>query len=178
MRTGDLRPWWRFGLNGLRTAMVCGGLLTAIGVAGWLSHQMLLAAALGPTAYVLIVHRGTASARARNATIGHLVAIASSLACLALFGLWSHPSVAETHQESLSQSGAQGLAISLTVLILALLKIHHAPAAATALLVSSGISRPGAPLLGLVIGLAAVIVLAPLLSQLTGHHPNGDEPDG
>jgi hypothetical protein len=157
--------------HALVVAVLGGVLLTGIGVVGWLTHELLLAASLGPTAYVLLARHSGVEARLRNAVIGHAVAIAAGLAALAVFGLWTHPSVVELHSEGLAQSAAQGVAIGLTMLVLALFDIHHAPAAATALLVSSGVSRPGAPLVGLAIGLAVTIVLATGLSRLVPEPP-------
>ncbi|MEV6610797.1 HPP family protein [Kutzneria sp. NPDC051319] len=149
----------------LRVSVLVGVSLAAVGVAGWLTHQMLLATSLGPTAYVMLVRHSGLEARVRNAVVGHAVAFTAGLVALAVFGLWTHPSVVELHRESLTQSIAQGVAVGLTVLVLALFDIHHAPAAATALLVSSGISRPGPPLIGLVVGLAVTILLTSALSR-------------
>ncbi len=41
----------------------------------------------------------------------------------------------------------------------------YAPAAATALLVSTGFAKPGAPLIGLVLGLIIVIAIGPLVGR-------------
>ena len=83
-----------------------------------------------------------------------------------MFGLWSAPSVAETHQESLAPVGAQAVAIATTLLVLTLADAPHAPAGATALPVASGIARPGPELISLIIGLAIVLAVAPLLARL------------
>lgn len=59
-----------------------------------------------------------------------------------------------------------GHAVGATLGILELTNTHHAPAASTALLVATGLARPGAPLYGLLIGLAGVIALGPLLGRV------------
>jgi hypothetical protein len=51
--------------------------------------------------------------------------------------------------------------------ILELLHCHHAPAAATVLLITTGLARPGSPLIGLVVGLGIVIVVGPLCARLS-----------
>ncbi|MEU0112639.1 HPP family protein [Streptomyces bobili] len=151
-------------LGGLRLFALSGLLLAGVGAVGNLIGWVALTTTLGPTAYLLLAHPGSMTARLRSAVTGHAVAIALGLACLAVFGLWSHPSVAEQHHETATQIGAQALAVSLTLFMLHLVDAHHAPAAATALLISSGITRPGPPLYGLVVGLALVLAIAPLLA--------------
>lgn len=156
-------------LSGLRIGLLVGILLAAVGTAGLLSGAgVWLTAALGPSAYLLVAHPRDVTARARNAVVGHSAALVAGLVALAVFGLWDAPSVAETHRESWPQIAAQAVAIALTLLVLTVADAHHAPAGATALLVSSGIAAPGAPLLGLVVGLVIVLVLAPLLARLPG----------
>jgi hypothetical protein len=101
----------------------------------------------------------------RDAVAGHAVAVVTGLAVLAAFGLWNHPSTAQLMRDTWPQVGAQGLAVGITVLALALLGAHHPPAAATALLVTSGIARPGPPLYGMLAGLALLIVGAAAVAR-------------
>lgn len=161
---------------GLRFALLAGVLLTAVGAAGHAASALgvpvvggtWLTTTLGPTGYVLLAHPRSVTSRLRNALIGHGTAVVAGLAALAVFGLWSAPSVAETHQESLAQVGAQAVAVAVTLCVLTVADAHHAPSGATALLVASGIARPGPPLVGLIIGLALVLAVAPLLARLPG----------
>ena len=51
-------------------------------------------------------------------------------------------------------------------LLLEMVGSHHAPSAATALLITTGLAKPGAPLIGLVLGLAIVIALGPLIGRI------------
>lgn len=160
-------------LLGLRFALLAGVLVAAVGIAGHVTARSpvggtWLTTTLGPTAYVLIAHPRSAASRARSGLLGHGTGILAGLAALAVFGLWRAPSIAETHAETLPQAGAQAVAVALTLLVLTLLDAHHAPAAATTLLVSSGIAAPGKPIIGLVIGLVIVLALAPLLARLPG----------
>jgi hypothetical protein len=163
-------------LLGLRFALLAGVLLAAVGAAGHAASALgapvvggtWLTTTLGPTGYVLLAHPRSVTSRLRNALIGHGTAVLTGMAALAVFGLWSAPSVAETHQESLPQVGAQAVAVAATLFVLTVADAHHAPSGATALLIASGIARPGPPLVGLVIGLAIVLAVAPLLARLPG----------
>lgn len=150
----------------LRLGLIGGLVVAAIGMADHFSTWPLLTSSLGPTAYVFIAHPGSASARSRNAAIGHLVGIAAGLAALAAFGLWSAPSVVRLGHATVAQAGAAGMATALTLALLHLLRSHHGPAASSALLVATGLARPGRPLEGLVTGLAVLILAGPLLAHL------------
>jgi hypothetical protein len=171
MATGH-RPRTRL-LGGLRLFVLSALLLAGVGAIGHLIGWVALTTTLGPTAYLLLSRPESVSARLRSAVTSHVVAIAVGLACLAAFGLWSHPSVAEQHHDTAPQIGAQALAVGLTLFLLHLLDAHHAPAAATALLITSGITRPGPPLYGLLVGLALVLVIAPLLAAATSCRAKG-----
>ncbi len=149
---------------GVRLFVLSALLLAGIGACGRLIGWVALTTTIGPTAYLLLAHPGTVPGRWRAAVVGHGAAIGIGLVCLAAFGLWRHPSIVERHQDTPAQIGAQSLAVALTLFTLHLLDAHHAPAAATALLITSGISRPGPPLYGMLTGLALVLTLAPLLS--------------
>lgn len=141
-------------------------LLGGIGLAGHFLRLTLVVSSLGPTAYVLLAHPHSVTARMRNGVIGHAAAVAWGLACVAALGLWHHPSVVQQGHASLVQVAASALATGLTVATLEILNAHHAPAASTTLLITSGITHPGPPLYGLLIGLAAVLAAGPLLTRL------------
>jgi hypothetical protein len=167
------RPTVQRLLLGSRFAVLSGALLLAVGLAESLVHLPFLGAtwltaALGPTAYVILAHPRDATSRRRNGLVGHAVAVACGTGALALFGLLSAPSVAVTHAESGAQVAAQAVALGATLLVLEVVDAHHAPAAATALLVASGIAAPGAALAGLVVGLLVVLIVAPTLARLPG----------
>lgn len=160
-------------LLGLRFALLAGGLVAAVGLAGRFARDTPLGATwltttLGPTAYVVLAHPRSVTARLRNGLIGHTTGIVTGLAALAVFGLWDAPSIAETHAESVAQVLAQASALGVTLLVLTLADAHHAPSGATALLVASGVAAPGKPLVGLVLGLVVVLAVAPLLARLPG----------
>jgi hypothetical protein len=151
----------RRGASGLVLLVAASAVLAAVGAVGHALGWVLLTTALGPTAYVLLTHPGTVPAQVRDACVGHLCATAVGLALLAAFGLWSSPSVAQRQHDSWRQIGAGALSVGLTLLVLELLGTHHPPAATTALLITSGIARPGPPLYGLLTGLALLLVSTP-----------------
>lgn len=139
-----------------------GLLVGVVGAAGrWLAWP-LLTSTVGPTAYLFAAHPSTEPARLRNAAIGHAVAIGIGLGALVLFGLEHDPSVPSAGMPSWRQALASAAAVGLTMSVLELLRSHHAPAAATTLLVATGLAKPGTPLIGLVVGLAIVVSLGPL----------------
>lgn len=150
----------------MRLLLLTGTAVAAAGAAGhWLAWP-LLTSTIGPTAYMFAAHPDEEASRFRNALVGHAVAIAAGLAALAAFGLLHHRSVSATGAPDWAQVAAAAAAAGATVLLLELAGSHHAPAAATALLVATGLARPGPPLVGLVLGLAVVITLGPLLGRV------------
>lgn len=150
-----------------RLLIMSAALLAGIGALGHTVGWVLLTTTLGPTAYMLLIQPETEEARLRNAATAHAVATACGLACLAVFGLWHHPSIVVLHHDTWPQIGAQALAAGLTLAILALLGAHHPPAAATTLLITSGIARPGPQLYGMLVGLALLIGAGSVLSFAT-----------
>jgi len=159
----------------LRLGALGGLVALVLGLADHVFSWPFLTSAIGPTAYVLIADPGSNTSRVRNASIGHAAGIAAGLTGLAVFGLWHAPSVATTGRASLDQAGAAAVALAATLLVLQLVKAHHAPAAASSILVATGLARPVLPLAGLVVGLAAVILAAPLLGAAASPSGTKDE---
>lgn len=150
----------------LRLAVICGTAIGAVGLVDHLSRWPLLTSALGPTAYLLVAHPRSVSARLRNAMVGHSVGVGAGLAALCVFGLFDAPSVGVVGHAGLRQAGSAALAVGITLFLLHSLRAHHAPAAATALLVATDQAKVGPPLYGLLIGLAAILLCAYLLEVL------------
>jgi len=163
----DLRPLLGArAIRGARYLLLTAVLVGAAGVAGSLLSWPVLTSTIGPTAYVFAAHPDTEAARVRHALIGHAVALGVGLASLAAFGLWDHPSVSSLGAPTPAQIGAAAVGVGVTVLALELVGSHHAPAAATALLITTGLAKPGRPLAGLVVGLALVIAAGPLVGRI------------
>jgi hypothetical protein len=83
------------------------------------------------------------SSRFRNATVGHAIAVGAGLAALFCFGLLHHPSPSTTGAPSFTQAAAAAVAAGVTMAVLELAGSHHAPAAATAVLVATSRAAPG-----------------------------------
>ncbi len=132
--------------------------------AHWVSW-LVVAGPLGPTAYVLIAHPQTASARVRSAVIGHGSAFAVGLAAVAAWGGWGH-SFQLSHHPQLDQGIAVAVAAEVLLLVLELSDAHQAPTAATVALVASGLVAIGRPLAALAASLALVIALATQLARV------------
>jgi hypothetical protein len=166
--------------TGARLLVLSAVALAAVGAVGRGLGWVLLTTTLGPTAYILLAHPRTEAAQVRSSVLGHTAAAACGLACLAAFGLWEHPSTAADRSDDWRQIFAQALSVGLTLFLLVVLKAHHPPAAATALLITSGIARPGPPLYGMLTGLALVVATAAVLSRVpatrgrAGGSPPGD----
>jgi CBS-domain-containing membrane protein len=152
---------------GRRLFLAAAALLAVVGAIGQGAGWIMLTPTLGPTAYVLLAHPESEAARLRNSSLGHLVATVCGLACLAVFGLWQRPSAIEQKYDTWPQIGAQALAVGLTLLVLELIEAQHPPAAATALLITTGIARPGPPLYGMLVGLLLLIAGAALIASIT-----------
>lgn len=151
---------------GVRYLLLTGVLVAAVGIGGRFLAWPLLTSTIGPTAYVFAAHPRSEAAKFRNALVGHAVAVACGLVALSVFGLLHHPSVSQTGSPTWSQVAAAVFGTGLTVFLLELAGSHHAPSAATALLITTGLARPGAPLIGLVLGIAIVIALGPLIGRI------------
>lgn len=161
-------PWSARFLVALRLLIQSVFVVGVVGVVGYFAGLVMVTSTVGPTAYLMLAHPDEVTARVRNAVAGHGVALGCGLACAAAFGIWQHPPMSRLGDTTLNQVGATALATAVALAGLAVLGSHHAPAAATAVLVSSGIARPGRPLFGLVAGLVLVMVLAPVLARLPG----------
>lgn len=151
----------------LRLSLAAGASLAVAGAIDRYGQWPLLTATLGPTAYVFAAHPKDETARRRNAIVGHSVGIASALSVLVIFGLWNEPSAATVGHVNLTQAFATGTALAVTLLVLELAERHHAPAAATVVLITTGYARPGPALYGLLAGLALIILASPLLGAST-----------
>ena len=157
----------------MRLGLLGALIVAAVGLADHLLAWPFLTAAIGPTAYAFIAHPGSRSSRMRTAAFGHCTGITAGLAALAAFGLWSAPSITQTGRATVAQALATATASAVTLVILHLFDAHHSPAAASAILVATGLARPVRPVEGLAIGLAAVILAASLLVAILP--PGGPE---
>ncbi|HEY5381578.1 MAG TPA: HPP family protein [Acidobacteriaceae bacterium] len=109
-------------------------------LAAWLSHQPLIFASLGPTAFEQIETPLRPSARPYNVVVGHLIAVLAGFAALFLTHAWTSPAVSP-HHVTLSRVEAAVLSSALTVLGTLLARATQPAATATTLLISLGLMR-------------------------------------
>jgi len=128
-------------------------LLLIAALVGWLSHQPLIFASLGPTAYEQIETPHRRSARPYSIFTGHFVAIGCGYIALAVTRAWSVPPVSASGVP-LDRIWAVVLSAALTVVVTLLLHASQPAALSTTLLISTGIlqqPRDAALILGAVV---------------------------
>ena len=143
----------------LLIAPVGEGLLILIaGIAGWLVHQPMVFASLGPTAYELIETPHRRSAQPYSLLVGHLVGVGAGFFSLWVTRAWWAPPVSSSGVP-LARVGCVVLAAALTVFVNLLIQASQPAATATALLIAAGLlQRPvdAAVMMGAVLLMALV----------------------
>lgn len=133
-------------------------LLLIVGLAGWLTHQPLIFASLGPTAYELIETPHRRSAQPYSLLAGHAIAVGAGYLALSLTQAWGAPPVSSAGVP-LSRVACAVLAAALTVLVNLLIHASQPAATSTTLLIALGLlqkPRDAAIILGGVLLMAAV----------------------
>ncbi|MBW4037417.1 MAG: HPP family protein [Acidobacteria bacterium] len=128
-------------------------LIGTVALCGWLTHQPLVFASLGPTAFEMVETPTRPSARPYNIIVGNLVALLAAYGALWLTQAWCAPSVS-AQGVPLARVWAAMLAALFTVLFTLLLKATQPAALSTTLLVALGVMqtpRDGALILAAVI---------------------------
>lgn len=112
-------------------------LMLVVGVAGWLSHQPLIFASLGPTAYELVETPERRSATPYSILVGHAAAIAAGYFALYVTGALHAPPIS-TQNVLLPRVWAAVLAAAVTVFANLALKASQPAAVSTTLLIALG----------------------------------------
>lgn len=115
-------------------------LILIAGIVGWVAHQPLVFASLGPTAYELIETPERRSAQPYSVFVGHLVGVAAGFAALFIADSWHTPPISGAGVP-LHRVWAAMTAAGLTVLLNLLLRAAQPAAVSTTLLVSLGIMQ-------------------------------------
>lgn len=115
-------------------------LILVVSIVGWVSHQPLVFASLGPTAYELIEMPKRPSARPYNIIVGHFIAVLAGFAALFLTYARSSPSVS-ANGVPLHRVWAAVVAALITVFFTLLVRATQPAALSTTLLVSLGIMQ-------------------------------------
>ena len=146
------------------TPAVAATLVVLVGAVGFWLHQPWLFAGLGPTVLLVATNPGHDTARFRSIVVGHLVAIGCAYLALLLLNATSAPSLLAAATMSMPRVWASAGALAMLVIVQPQLRAYHPPAAATALLVTSGAYRmTGKTPLALMAGVLLVAIAAELL---------------
>ncbi len=146
--------------------VLAGVLIFIVGVIGLAAGQPWLFASLGPTAYIHSESPGHKSARFYDTLVGHLVGLGCGFAAIAILNAWNAPPLMRTEVVTLARVGAGALAVGGTLAVNTLLRITHAPAAATTLLVALGTFQTGRDAVIVVVGVVILTVLAMIAREL------------
>jgi CBS domain-containing membrane protein len=124
--------WAVFGL--------CMGFLSIaiVSAAAMISHTPFIFPSLGPTAILFFFHPMSASASPRHALYGHAIGILCGYGSLIVMGL-QHAGASLNGNFDTRRLFAAALSLGATAFFMVLLKVAHAPAGATTLIVSLGI---------------------------------------
>lgn len=134
-------------------------LISVMALAGWITHQPLMFASLGPTAYELVETPERHSARPYNIIVGNLVALVGAFLALGLTHASASPPVSSSGVPFL-RVWAAIFAAAFTVFGTLLLKATQPAALSTTLLMSLGVMQTWKD--------GAIIMVAVLLMTLIG----------
>lgn len=115
-------------------------LICIAAIVGWASHQPLVFASLGPTAYELIETPQRRSAQPYSVFVGHLLGVGSGYAAIFLFGCWSVAPVSASGVP-FPRVWAAVVAVALTAFLTLLLRASQPAALSTTLLISLGLMQ-------------------------------------
>ena len=154
-----------------------GALILVAALAARETHQPLLFASLGPTAFELIEAPKRQSARAWNVIAGHTIGVLSGFAALGITHAWAAP-VVGGGAPVLARVWAAVLAVVLTVFGTLLLQATQPAAISTSLLVSLGTMQRGRDVLFILGSVVLMTVAARPLRRLRVAEGAEDEQPG
>lgn len=100
-----------------RVPLLEAALIATVALCGWFTHQPLVFASLGPTAFEMVETPERPSARSYNILVGNLIALLAAYGALWLTHAWNSPSVS-AHGVPLPRVWAAMLASLFTVFLL------------------------------------------------------------
>lgn len=115
-------------------------LLLIAALVGWISHQPLVFASLGPTAYELVETPDRRTAQPYSVLVGHLVGVGAGFAAISMVHCWHVPPVSSAGVPFL-RIWAAIIAVAITVFVNLLLRASQPAAASTTLLVALGLMQ-------------------------------------
>ena len=157
----------RASVRGRLSGPIASGLLVLVtGAIGLLVGRPWLLPSLGPTAVLVGEMPGHPISRPWNTIVGHLCGLVAGFLGVWLANAWAQPVAMVDHVLTPPRVLASVVAIALTVLVGALLRASHPPAAATTLLVSLGSLRTIEDSVSLMSGVVVLAIVAALLRDL------------
>lgn len=124
-------------------ALLSFAVIGLVGALGLFARQPWLFPSLGPTIFLLAASPDEPAARAWNTFVGHGVGVAAGFGALFLFGAQDAPAAIGAGGLSLARVAATAVAVGATVMVQALARAQHPPAAATTMLITLGAIPPG-----------------------------------
>lgn len=130
-------------------------------------HTPFVFPSLGPTAILFFFHPMSASASPRHALYGHAIGILCGYGSLVMMGL-QHEASGVNGFVGWRRLLAMAISLAATAFFMVLLKVAHAPAGATTLIVSMGIIARPRHLAVIEIAVALLCVQAIVFNRLAG----------
>jgi CBS-domain-containing membrane protein len=163
----------------------CAVSIGLVALAATVTGQPLVYPSLGPTAFVVFHSPQSPLAAPRTVLAAHAIGAGAGWLALVVTGLTSAPP-ATTEGVTIARAGAAALALGLTAGLTVLLRVVHAPAAATTLIVSLGLLTRPRDLGVLMLGVLLIVLQAYVVNHVSGidyplwapHHPVPMRPVG
>jgi uncharacterized membrane protein YgaE (UPF0421/DUF939 family) len=140
-----------------------GLLLAVVGAFGILAGRPWLFPSLGPTAFALAEYPDARMSRFYHVVLAHLIGLGAAILSVHLLSARVAPALPASGQIAWARVWAAALALTLTILLEALLRTSHPPSAATALIVALG-GIP--PTLHAAIDVIAGVIIVATLGEL------------
>jgi hypothetical protein len=149
--------------------VVSGVVMGIIGVVGWLAHQPWLFPSLGPTIFLQTANSEQLASRPWSVFAGHAAGAIAGFACVfATHAQWT-PAVMSSGMLTPERILATALAVTVTMVLQAILRAPHPPAAATTMLITLGGLKPKPET---AVTLFAGVLLVMILGEAARHlHP-------
>lgn len=141
----------------LVASLLEGTLVMTLALAGWLSHEPIIFASLGPTAFELIETPKRKSARPYNILVGNLIGVFAAFFALWVTRAWWVPAVSISGVP-LPRVWAVLVAASLTVLGTLLANATQPAALSTTLIMATGVMQTKSD--GLIVMAAVLLMVA------------------
>jgi CBS-domain-containing membrane protein len=156
---------WPAGALGI---LICGFIAVALlGIVAMASGVPFLFPSIGPTALLLFSGPTAPTASPRNTLCGHAVGIVCGYFALWATGL-THAASAMAAGMDVSRIIAAALSLSLTGSLMTLLRVPHAPAGATTLIISLGIITSPRDLAVIELAVALLVLCALVVHRCFG----------